>query len=135
MKGSRPLSDQEVTIASQSFSGKDATRNKALFLLGVRTGFRVSELLSLQVGDVYHQGRVADQVTVQPRHMKKKVEGRTVPLHPEAKLTSGPLFPSHKNPTEAISRVQTWRVLQQAYAANGLQGQLGTHGMRKTFAN
>lgn len=131
MKGSRPLSDQEVTIASQSFSGKDATRNKALFLLGVRTGFRVSELLSLQVGDVYHQDRVADRVTVQRRHMEKKVECRTVPLHPEAKaalqrwlteakLTSGPLFPSHKNPAEAITRVQAWRVLQEAYAANGL---------------
>jgi integrase len=146
MKGSRPLSDQEVTLASQSFSGKDATRNKALFLLGVRTGFRVSELLSLRVGDVCQYGQVADRVTVRRKHMKKKVEGRTVPLHPEAKamlvcwlaeakLTNGPLFPSHRNPAKAITRVQAWRIFQEAYAANGLTGQLGTHAMRKTFAN
>jgi integrase len=146
MKGCRPLSDQEVTLASQSFSGQDATRNKALFLLGIRTGFRISELLSLQVRDVCHRGQIADRVTVQRRYMKRKTEGRTVVLHAEAKaalaawvlgahLTDGPLFPSHKGATRPISRVQAWRILQAAYTANGLQGQLGTHAMRKTFAN
>jgi integrase len=146
MKGCRPLNDQEVTLASRSFSGKDAIRNKALFLLGVRTGFRISELLSLQVADVWQYGQVTERVTVQRANMKKKVEGRTVPLHPEAKvalrawlaaakLTSGPLFPSQKNPAAAITRIQAWRILQEAYAANGLTGQLGTHAMRKTFAN
>lgn len=122
MKGSRPLTDQEVMVASQSFSGRDASRNKALFLLGVRTGFRVSELLSLQIDDVYKYGQLVDRVTVRRSHMKKKIEGRTVPLHPEVKaalqkwlteatLTSGPLFPSHRNPAKAITRVQAWRVL------------------------
>jgi integrase len=145
MKGSRPLTDQEVTIASKSFSGTYAARNKALFLLGVRTGFRVSELLSLRVEDVYQNGQVADRVTVRRANMKKKIEGRTVVLHPEAKaavatwlveayLTEGPLFPSRRG-NGAISRVQAWEILQEAYEANGLTGQLGTHAMRKTFAN
>jgi integrase len=56
----------------------------ALFVVGHRTGFRISELLSLKVGDVQQHGKIVDHVTVQRRHMKKKTEGRTVALHPEA---------------------------------------------------
>jgi integrase len=56
----------------------------ALFVVGHRTGFRISELLSLKVGDVQQHGKIVDRVTVQRRHMKKKTEGRTVALHPEA---------------------------------------------------
>jgi site-specific recombinase XerD len=52
----------------------------------------------------------------------------------EAGLTDGPLFPSRKG-GRAISRVHAWEILQEAYDANNLTGQLGTHAMRKTFAN
>ena len=145
MKGARPLTDREVLDVSQSFSGKYASRDKALFLLGTKTGFRVSELLSLQVQDISQHGKVADRMSVRRAHMKGKGEGRTIGLNPEAKsalhawiteaqLTSGPLFPSQKAPSKPITSVQAWRILDAAYEANGLTGQLGTHTMRKTFA-
>jgi len=35
----------------------------------------------------------------------------------------------------AISREQAWRIIKEAFNANELQGKLGTHAMRKTFAN
>jgi integrase len=85
MKGCRPLTDTEVALVQASFGGKYAARDRALFVLGVKSGFRISELLSLQVGDIYQHGRVVDRVTVQRRHMKQKREGRTVLLHPDAK--------------------------------------------------
>jgi site-specific recombinase XerD len=34
-----------------------------------------------------------------------------------------------------ISREQAWRILTEAFTANELTGKLGTHAMRKTFAN
>jgi integrase len=85
MKGCRPLTDDEVHIISRSSGGTFGKRNKALFIVGVRSGFRISELLSLRVGDVQQHGKIIDHVTVARRHMKKKTEGRTVPLHPEAR--------------------------------------------------
>src|SRR5437016_4989147 len=85
MKGCRPLTEPEVEILQQSVGGVYAARDRALFLLGVKSGFRISELLSLQLGDVWQHGRLVERVTVQRRHMKKKLEGRTVLLHPEAK--------------------------------------------------
>jgi len=52
MKGCRPLTDREVEQIAAAFSGRYEARNRALFLLGVKTGFRISEMLSLEVRDV-----------------------------------------------------------------------------------
>ena len=59
MKGTRPLNNDEIRLVSACFSGNPfEVRNRGLFLLGVSTGGRISELLSLQIGDVY-QNRAA----------------------------------------------------------------------------
>jgi integrase len=52
MKGSRSLMGAEVSQLTDSFTGTWALRRKALFVLGVNSGCRISELLSLRVGDV-----------------------------------------------------------------------------------
>lgn len=151
MRGCRPLNDAEVTEVSQSFRGEFGARDRALFLLGVKSGFRISELLSLRVRDVWQAGQPVDRVTVERRHMKKKVEGRTVLLHPEARealaawlqeLWAGVVmtvdayvFQSRKGSNRPISRVQAYRVLKSIYGACNITGKLGTHSMRKTFAN
>jgi integrase len=151
MKGCRPLTEVEVDLLQQSFGGAYAERDKTLFLLGVKSGFRISELLSLCVGDVSQHGRLVDRVTVPRRYMKNKREGRTVLLHPEAKaalatwlLTLRQLpgstaqtfvFRSRKGANRPISKVQAWRILHEAVTTNELTGKVGTHAMRKTFAN
>jgi integrase len=160
MKGCRPLSDDEVKRVRRSFSGRYAKRNEAMVVLGVACGFRISELLSLRVGDVRQHGQIVDRVTVQRRYMKGgkagKAESRSVRLAPQARAalslwlealakgtreldparyvfesrTTGP-----NRGSRPISRVQAWRILDAAFEANGLQGKLGTHCLRKTFAN
>lgn len=161
MRGCRPLSDEEVSLVAKSFSGTYGKRNKALFLMGHRTGFRISELLSLTVSNVLQHGKIMDAITVQRRNMKGgkagKTNSRTVRLHPEAKAALSvwlevlqkrlggtldpqtPVFCSRVHGDDgtlrAISRVQAWRILQDAYLSNELPGKLGTHAMRKTFAN
>ena len=151
MRGTRPLTDQEIEQVSASFTGRFALRDRALFLLGLKSGFRISELLSLQMRDIAPNGRLVDRVTVQRRHMKKKTEGRTVLLHPIAKAALGAwiddageklslrpdslVFQSRKGGNRAITRIQFYRFLAKAFGANGITGKLGTHCMRKSFAN
>ena len=61
MKGTRPLDNDEIRLVSVCFDGTFEVRNRGLFLLGVSTGGRISELLSLQIGDVWQNGkRVGD---------------------------------------------------------------------------
>jgi integrase len=152
VRGCRPLTDHEVEVVGKSFGGIYAKRNKALFILGLKTGYRITELLSLRIGNVWQHEKMVDRVTVQRRNMKGKMRSRTVILHPLARAAAsawleqlqkrrGPLTPdtylfrSHKGDNRAISRVQAWRILHDAYKANELTGKLGTHAMRKTFAN
>jgi integrase len=85
MRGCRPFSEEEVNLIAKSFSGRYVARNKALFILGVGSGFRISEMLSLTVGNGFQHSKVVEHVTVARKHRKKKPEGRGVPLHPEAR--------------------------------------------------
>jgi integrase len=149
MKGCRALSDEEIVRVCQSFGGAYAARNKALFLLGVKTGFRISELLSLTVGDVWQHGQFVERVAVRRQHMKGKTQGRSVVLHAEAKAALAvwlmemhrtgpvnadtPLFHSRKGSNRPLRRGQAGHILRQAYEANAFTGMIGCHGMRKTF--
>ena len=146
MRGCRPLTNEEVKLIASSFSGASAGRDRCLFTLGWNSGFRVSELLSLTVGDVLQHSEIVDRVTVQRRATKGKRESRTVVLNGRAQTAlrrwlsemgdvspGTPLFPSRKG-DGAISRVQAHRVLKAAVEANELQGKIASHSMRKTFA-
>ena len=53
MKGTRRLDNHEIRRVSACFTSTFEARNRGLFLLGVSTGGRISELLSLTIGDVY----------------------------------------------------------------------------------
>lgn len=148
MKGTRALTDSEIEKVLESFNGENRLRNACLFLTGLMTGFRISELLSLQVSSVFQFGKIVERVTVERAHMKKKQEGRSVLLHPVAKAaiverlkeleTQGKLKPEtfifrstrgHK----ALSRVGAWFVLKRAFESQGLTGKLGCHSMRKFY--
>lgn len=143
MIGTRPLTDQELVDINQTLS---CLRDKALFTLGYCSGFRISELLSLKVQDVFQHGKVVERITVQRKHMKKQTSGRTVLLHPKAVSAlssylnqtsldpSDPLFLSAKG-GGAISRIQAWRIYKAAFQRLKLGGKLGTHSTRKTFAD
>ena len=143
MRGMRPLTDSEIAQVASRLG----VRDRAFFVLGIRTGFRVSELLSLRVSDVVNGGEVGRSVGVQRRNMKGKTEGRTIKLHDEARQALGawvaelqgmgaaadsPLFLSREG--GAISRTQAWAIMTGAYRAAGVFGRVGVHGLRKTFA-
>lgn len=136
----------------KAFEARGALRERAWFTFGCLSGgLRVSEILSLQIGDVIQGGRMVDRVTVARRHMKGKRQGRSVLLHPAARvaltawlrelrargfmLREDPLFPgSHASKRQALSRVSAWRIIRSTAAAVGIVGAVGTHSCRKTFA-
>jgi len=151
MKGCRPLRDREVLRILGMLRGRYAARDRALVLLGIKSGFRISELLSLRLGDVIQHGRLVDRVTVRRRNMKGKLSGRTVFLHPEARKAllrwlgeleqddlwreDTFLFLSGKGDNRPITRIHAYRLLKNAFEANRMQGVLATHSLRKTFAH
>jgi integrase len=141
--GCRPLQEDEIKAM---LAALPTVRDRALFVLGLKSGFRISELLSLKVSDVYQYGKVLDAVAVARGYMKGKTAGRSIPLHDEAKaallelISSTGLQPYHylfrtrKASNRPITRGQAWRVLKAAARAAQVPGKVATHSMRKTFA-
>ncbi len=65
MKGTRPLDNFEIRLVSACFDGTFGDRNRGLFMLGVSTGGRISELLSLTIRDVWqNQKPVTDTAEI-----------------------------------------------------------------------
>jgi len=82
MKGCRSLTDEEIQSVFNQLQGP---RNKMLFVLGVKLGLRVSELLSLKLQDVLEHGQVGKFVTVAKKNTKGKLESKTLPLTESAR--------------------------------------------------
>src|SRR5215813_8576113 len=126
MRGCRPLTELEVDAVLACFDGRYVARDRSLFLCGVRSGFRISELLSLRRRQVVQSGRIVERVHIPRRHMKGKREGRAVLLHPAARtalaawldeLEEGGfgapdcfVFQSRRGRNRPISRIQAWRL-------------------------
>lgn len=143
MNGCRPLTDNEAIELKASLK---CLRDQAIFVMGVRSGFRISEILSLRVKDVSQHGKIVDHVTVAKQNMKKKTASRTVILHSEVREALSSLlasryykpdqylFSAPHSPTRPISRIQAYRIIKAAANELKLIGKVGTHTMRKTFA-
>ena len=152
MKGTRPLDNDEIHRVSAAFTGMYEVRNRGLFMLGVSTGGRISELLSLTIGDVYQNGGAVSDLLYSKSIVKGGEVSRAVPVnvdgrdaitalidwHQEkyATLAPGrPLFPSrNKRGSVAMNRQSAHEMLKAAFMAAGLNGKLATHSLRKSFA-
>ena len=145
----RAVSEGEIRSALGQLKGKYSLRDQCLFAFLHRTGYRLSEALSVRVGDVYDAdtGTVRDEVSVLKQHMKGKSKSRAVPLHREAKwaiaswinashLTTADsarahLFASQKG--GPLSRVQAWRLIKRAFRQIGSAAGCAAHSFRKRF--
>ena len=152
MKGTRPLDNAEIRKVSEAFSGTFAIRNRGLFMLGVSVGGRISELLALKVGDVWQNGKPVKDLLFDRNIVKGGEVSRAVPVNLDGREAiealiawhteqyaginaTRPLFPSRKGKgTKAMTRIAAHDVLKPAFEAAGLNGKLGTHSLRKSYA-
>ena len=152
MKGTRPLDNDEIRLVSACFTGTFEVRNRGLFLLGVSTGGRISELLSLTIGDVYQNRKPVSDLLFDKAIVKGGEVSRAVPVNVDGRdaiaalidwhrekyktiAKTRPLFPSrNKRGTVAMNRQTAHDMLKDAFMDAGLNGKLATHSLRKSFA-
>ena len=152
MKGTRPLDNNEIRLVSACFTGTYEVRNRGLFLLGVSAGGRISELLSIEIGDVYQNGRAVTDLLFDKSVVKGGELSRAVPVNTDGRLAiedlirwhrekygnldvTRPLFPSrNQKGSVSMSRRTAHDVLKKAFDVAGLNGHLATHTLRKSFA-
>jgi integrase len=156
--------DERVMKVALSKTGPWAQRNTLYVLFTKKTGYRVSEALSLRVKDMWAEGQAVRAVHVDKDRMKGKRDRKPVPLQLAVRqaieawipvltgLCGGvldpdmPIFLSRKRRARrgdtpvfrAMSRQQAYGVVTKLYAEAGLvrdDGKaLANHTLRKTFA-
>ena len=152
MKGTRPLNNDEIRRVSAAFTGTYEVRNRALFMLGVSTGGRISELLSLRIADVYQNKKPVTDLLFDKSIVKGKQTSRAVPVNVDGRDAidtlvnwhrdrygdldaNRPLFPSrNRKGNVALNRQTAHDMLKEAFMSAGLNGKLATHSLRKSFA-
>lgn len=112
-------------------------RDYILFLVGINTGLRVSDLLAMKTDSIFKlRNKRAKVFKVREGKTQKVREVNLTPIYDEvyayaSTLSSEWLFPSRKG-DKPISPIQAYRQLQKAGDMAGVQS-IGTHTMRKTF--
>ncbi|WP_077210426.1 site-specific integrase [Bacillus dakarensis] len=143
MQTVQPIKDKEKIEAMKKMLRASSLRNELLFVLGINTGLRISDLLGLKVADVMTPKGITDRIELREKKTNKK---RTVALNQktrrliaryiEIERTSAQpreaLFRSQKG-GRAISRQHAYEILNDAARSIGITDRIGTHSLRKTF--
>jgi len=114
---------------------KSGQRDYMLFLTGINTGLRISDILKLKVSDVRGKSHIS---------IKEKKTGKNKRLLLNAPFKveldeyiadmqdDEPLFKSQKGDNKPIGVVRAWGLLKDAAEKCDLD-EIGTHTLRKTF--
>ena len=120
---------------------KENPRDLCLFTFGINTAYRASEILSLTVGQVAHL-EIGDRLEIKQSKTGKyravtlnKIVVRTLQnwlaVHPDLRRDA-PLFMSQR--TRGALSVSTLSRMVKGWCADiGLEGNYGSHSMRKTW--
>ena len=137
MKEVQPIRSKRKLAAVSRYLKNQDEKYYIMFLLGCHTGLRVSDILSLRAGNVYG----SDHVTISEKKtgkqkrflINKKLQAELKKYIDSHDLMDEEyLIKSRKGDNKPISRVQAYRVLNDAAQACGID-EIGTHSMRKTF--
>jgi len=135
MKTVQPIRSTEEIQAMKSELLKKGYRDYLLFMVGVNTGLRISDILKLKVSDVRGKTHITikEQKTGKTKkalitqQLRQDLDNFTALMGSEEYL-----FQSRNGNNQPITRVQAYRILTQAAANVGLE-EIGTHTLRKTF--
>lgn len=135
MKEVQPIRDRKKIEGMKTELLKQGYRDYILFVLGINTGLRISDLLKLKVEDVKDNTHIilTEQKTGKiKRFMINNQLRQDIDKYINNMSGNEHLFQSQKGYNEAISRVQAYRILKKAAENVGLK-EIGTHTLRKTF--
>lgn len=127
-------SKRDIARMKKALAGNP--RDLLLFIIGINSSLRISDLLALKVGDVSSEYiTLIERKTSKRKHVRinNAVKRAVATLVPADANSYDWLFPSRRG-SKPISRVQAWRVLNAAAERAGLSLEIGTHSLRKTFA-
>jgi len=130
-----PLRDPEQIRAMKEYLLHQSYRDYFLFVFGINSGLRISDLLPLRVMDVRSTDvlRIREKKTGHIRKIKlSETLKQEIEKYTRLLADSDHLFFSRKG-KGPIGRETAWRIINGAARACEVKGPIGTHTLRKTF--
>lgn len=139
MRAMEPIREDEWFVAFAEALKEANERNYIMFMIGVYTGLRISDILPLRVVDVSgsHTVLLEKKTKKHKRIIMHPTLRRAISKYIEGMDRTDLLLPS-RNKTKTgkekpISRRQALHILQTTAKEIGYEGRMGTHSLRKTF--
>lgn len=131
----QPIRDIDLIKNIANYLKKENERNYLLFLFGIYTGRRISDILKLKVRELKNK----NEITIRETKTGKRI---TLQLNPVLKKALKPylkdrnlneyVFQSRQGNNKPIDRTTAYKILNAAADEFGIEN-IGTHTLRKTF--
>jgi integrase len=141
-----PIRDRrKIAQIKNLLRGRGDFRNLLLFVVGINSALRISDLLQLRIGDFFEKsGKIRDRFSIKELKRGKRQE---IVINSSIKDTLiefkeyypqilvNPDNPVFLNPQthQSIKRGQAWKFISNICREVGLSGNYGTHSLRKTW--
>ncbi len=137
----QPIKDLKQIETIKRLLRQQNLRDYCLFVLGINSGLRISDLLRLRICDVSEKGKPKGRIRIRETKTSKF---KDFPISDNAKaaikeylktrtiIENEPLFQSRKN-KGFLTRQQAYRILNDVARCVGIKDKIGTHTLRKTF--
>lgn len=134
MNAVEPIRDREILKEFEEKMKALGEREHILYLLGIYTGLRITDLINLKIKDVKKEyitliekktGK-EKKMLINPnlkRELKKYIEGKDEEQY---------ILKSKKGQNKAITRQRAWQLMKKIAESIGLES-IGCHTLRKTF--
>lgn len=130
-----PIRDMDIVLNFADVLRAKSERDYALFMLGIYSGLRVTDILHLKVQDVRGKNNIY-------LHEQKTGKEKRFPINDDLREILDEytkdmkeyeyLFQSRQGRNKPITRTRAWDILHKTAAEFGLEN-IGCHTMRKTF--
>lgn len=143
LKVVHPIRELKQLEAVKGYLRGDSKRNYLLFMVGISSALRISDILMLKVNHIWDGKKPKNFIEI---NEKKTGKYKRFPVTPNLakavkeymkeypnKNQEDYLFTSRKGVNKPISRQYAASMLNEACDMVGIKERFGTHGMRKTW--
>ena len=130
-----PIKSREDIHKVENWLAERNPRNRLIFAMGVNLGLRISDILGLNISDVYNKTHVEIREKKTNKYKRFILNDKLQKLIKEylkdVVKSKAPLFVGKKG--HRLHRSQVYRFLNEACNAVGLSENIGCHSLRKSF--
>ncbi|MFX3637063.1 MAG: site-specific integrase [Candidatus Pristimantibacillus sp.] len=131
----QPIRDKETIEKMKDVLKKSSYRDWFMFVFGINTGLRISDILNLKVCDVKDKTHVTirEKKTNKEKRFKINTSLQIVINDYIKTMEEDEFLFASKKTGKGLGRIQAYKILNAAASKVGLTESIGTHTLRKTF--